>query len=43
MFSDGPYYEFFEDRFGGASAIDMGTVEDVRKYMTPPQKIVRDY
>ena len=43
VFSDGTYYELFGDQFGGASAIDTGTVEDVRKYMTPPQKIVRDF
>ena len=42
VFDDGTYYEFFGGPIYGASAIDQGSIESVRRYLTPPQEIVVD-
>jgi hypothetical protein len=42
LFTDGTYYEFFGGPIAGANGIDRGTLEDVLRYMSPPQKIVVD-
>jgi hypothetical protein len=42
VFDDGTYYEFFGGPIYGASAVDQGSIENVRRYLTPPQEIVVD-
>lgn len=40
LFTDGTYYEFFGGPLNGANSIDRGTLDDVRRYMSPSQKNV---
>jgi len=40
LFTDGTYYEFYGGPLTGASGIDRGTLEDVRRYMSSRQEIV---
>jgi len=42
VFTDGSYYEFFGGMISGATGLDVGGIEEVRRYMSPPQEIVVD-